>query len=161
MSPTALAEESEPKVTINKDGFVEGHIDLPVSKSEVHLWLADAVQASRLSNDVYDANSRKDGACDIIFRKVRGMWTPITYQARRCPTDTGWIEDLVESNTFSIYQMEWTLQGLEEGTRVGYKIKTEVNYPVPVSWVQTETKRSVKKMLKNLFSKFMRKKKKK
>ena len=158
---TVWAEEVQPQVSVKEDGFVLGHILIPADKSEVHHLLSDAVTSSHLSGDVYDANAKKDGACDIVVRKVRGMWSPITYQARRCPTATGWIEHLVASDTVSDYQMEWTLKRMQAGTRVEYRIKTEVNYPVPVSWVQQETKRSVAKMLKNLFSKFARKKKKK
>lgn len=158
---TSWAEEVQPQVSVKADGFVLGHVMIPADKSEVQHLLSDAVKSSHLSGDVYDANSQKDGQCDIVVRKVRGMWSPITYRARRCPTATGWIEHLVESDTVSNYQMEWTLKKMQTGTRVEYRIKTEVNYPVPVSWVQQETKRSVAKMLKNLLSKFARKKKKK
>ena len=54
------------------------------------------------------------------------MWSPITYQARRCPTATGWIEHLAASDTVSDYQWNGR-EGMQAGTRVEYRIKTEVN----------------------------------
>ena len=157
----AFALEAQPTVSVNDQGIVEGQIVLPANETAVRLVLADAVGSSLLSSDVYNAETRKEGNCEIVSRKVRGMWRPITYHAKRCPTKYGWIENLVKSDTVSNYYMEWKLDGLDNGTRVRYKIKTEFDLPVPTSIVQGETKRSVRKMLKNLFAKIIRKKNKK
>ena len=161
LAHTAMADEAHPEVKVDSTGVVEGQILLPAPKSEVRHLLSDAVAASKLSSDVYDASTTSEGRCEIVYRKVRGIWTPITYRARRCPTNNGWVENLVDSDTVSDYYMEWTLEGTEDGTRVGYKIKTAVKFPLPASMVQGETKRSVKRMLQNLFAKFARKKNKK
>lgn len=157
----ALGVEAQPTVSVNEEGIIEGEIDLPANESVVRLLLSDAVGSSLLSTDVYDATTRQEGKCEIVYRKIRGMWRPITYHAKRCPTKNGWIENLVKSDTVSNYYMEWKVFGLDNGTRVRYKIKTEFDLPVPKSIVRGETKRSVRKMLKNLFAKIIRKKNKK
>jgi hypothetical protein len=157
---TGSGTSGSPLVTIAEGGVVKGQIDIAVPQSVVRLLLADAVLSSTLSTDVFEASVKPDGACEIIRRTVRGVWSPITYQARRCPTRTGWVETLFQSDTVSTYHMEWRLQNIPSGTRVHYRIKTEFDLPVPVALVQFETKRSVVKMLRNLVSKLTFKKRK-
>ena len=159
--PAAWADEAEPSVHIAKDGSIEGQITLPFPESEVYHLLSDPVASSKLNRDVYDASSKRQGACEIVYRKVRGVWSPMTYRAKRCPTTHGWVEQLIDSESVSDYYMEWELERLSSGTRVKYKVRTQINAPIPTSIIQSETKRSVTQMLKNLLKKITGQKKSK
>ena len=143
-----------PEINVDTQGYIHGSIVVPVPRSEVRHFLEDPVQAGTLSTDVYKTHATPQGACEVITREIRGIWSPITYKALRCPTTLGWTENLVHSDSISAYSTEWTLQGVEGGTKVRYRVKTRFSSSlIPPSLVQGETKRSVRRMLQNLFRK--------
>ena len=42
------------------------------------------------SKDVYYSEVKKDGSCSSVFRKTRGLFSPLELTTRFCPTDRGW-----------------------------------------------------------------------
>jgi hypothetical protein len=71
----------------------------------------------------------------------------VTYVARRCPTKTGWVEHLVESEEFTDYYQEWVITPVSNGIHLMFLLRTEIDIPVPASIMRAALKRSVKKSL--------------
>ena len=142
---------AKPMVGIDDTGLVVGTVVLKASVDEVKA----ALKEPGTSADVLEMKITNRGPCDEIFRKVKGMWTPLTYTALRCPTATGYIETLHASEDFTEYRDEWKIIGQEGGTtKVVHTLRTAVNLSVPQSMVNSGLKRGVTRSLNDLLKRF-------
>ncbi|MFT4623441.1 MAG: ribosome-associated toxin RatA of RatAB toxin-antitoxin module [Myxococcota bacterium] len=154
----ATAADNEVAVTIDDRGHVVARIQVPASSDEVRALLADTGgRLAALSTDTLSVTTTQDGNCEMVDRKTRGIFRPFAFRAKRCPTENGWQETLVQSDDFTAYESEWQVGESSEGTtEVVYRIQTEINAPVPNSIVRTNLKTAAGNMLRSLVDVFRR-----
>ena len=143
-------------VSVDDRGHVIARIQVPATTTEVRALLADTEgRLAQLSPDTLSVKSTPDGDCEMVERRTRGIFRPFAFRAKRCPTERGWEETLVESGDFTAYEAEWELEEQEDGTtEVVYRIQTEINAPVPSSLVRSNLKTAAGNMLKQLVDVF-------
>lgn len=154
----ALAADPRPSVQVKDDGSVVGRVVLDASEAEVR-QAVEAVQHSRNSS-VLEIRFTPEGACKSVFRKTRGLVSPLTLKTRLCPTATGWREYLVESSDFDAWETEWILRPQASGgVSVQLSVRSDVNLMVPSSLVQQHTVRSVRESFADVIGRLLKPKK--
>lgn len=147
----ARADEPEPTVQVRDDGTIIAEVLLPADEASVRAVLADPRQTASLTPDVLGARAQAaQNDCVDITRQTRGVFRALEIRSRRCPTAHGWREQLVESEDFNSYELEWELSPSNGGTRVVYRFRTEVNIAVPTSIIQSQAARSARMTLLEL-----------
>lgn len=144
------AYADEPSVVVQDDGTVLCHVTVEATEAEVRAFLADPVRAAQLSPDVIDVAAASDGSCHSMTTKSKGLFRPLVLRSRRCPTDQGWREVLVEAGDFTKFDGQWEISTVDSGTQVVYRLTTGTTLPVPDKVVHQGVARSLKNMLKNL-----------
>ncbi len=134
LSPTLLilamaAHGGDASVAVMDDGMVVGSITVEAEEPAVRALLRDATVVAELSSDVISIESEQTGDCEDTRKKTRGMFAPLTVHTRRCPTDDGWSERMVESDDFHRYETDWEVARTGAGTRVTYKVQTDPDLP--------------------------------
>jgi hypothetical protein len=139
----ALADDGEPEVAITADGTIEGTVTVGAPPDVVRTYLADIAMTRKLAKDVVSVDVVKDGGCELVTTYA-SSFIDVTYLARRCPTETGWIETLLASEQFADYYAEWFVTPVRNGIELRFRLRTDLDMPVPVRLVRGALKRSVK-----------------
>lgn len=139
----ASADEGEPEVVITADGTVEGTVTVGAPPDVVRSYISDIAMTRKKAKDVVSVDVVKDGGCELVTT-FASSFIDVTYVARRCPTDTGWIETLLESEQFTDYYAEWFITPVKNGIELRFRLRTDMDMPVPVRLVRGALKRSVK-----------------
>lgn len=123
---------------------------LAVDQQQVRDVLADYDQLAAMNADVLDYRVEADPPCQRVHITTRGVVEPIRYTLRRCPTDSGWKETLIEGDPLvEAIEVEWQVQPEGEQTRVRLSILARIA-KVPQFLVDQQTRRNVARTLKNL-----------
>lgn len=148
----SLAWGQEPALTVEPDGTVVAVAVIDASADAVRAVLADVQATARLSPEVLSVQAEPEatGRCSEVSRETRGLFHPLRFVARRCPTAEGWHEELVRSEDFSAYATDWRVQSTAEGTRVEYRVKTSVRLPIPGAALAAALKDAAGTTVKNL-----------
>jgi len=152
----ALSAQAEPEVRVEPDGEVVGVTVIEATPADVRNVLASASTIGELSPDVLDVTTEAEGRCVRVDRKTKGLFRPLRLFARRCPTQRGWREELIEPGDFATYSSEWIVVPDGNGTRVEYRVETTLDLPVPGSAVRAGLVRSTRTMLQNLIRRVTR-----
>lgn len=146
------AMANEPSVTVDQSGsVVVGRTLLAAPSAQVKKAIQQVSAAEMSSPSVLDVTKIRDGACEQITRKTRGVFSPLVMNTRRCPTQTGWREFLVQSDDFNAYEMNWVVrEGVAGGTQVELHVKTELSLGVPQSLVNAAGVKSVRQTLEDV-----------
>ena len=139
----ASANDGDPTVEITTDGTVEGTVTVGAPPDVVRTYLADIAMTRKKAKDVVSVDVVKDGGCELVTTYA-SSFIDVTYVARRCPTETGWIETLLESEQFADYYAEWFITPVKNGLELRFRLRTDMDMPVPVRFVRGALKRSVK-----------------
>lgn len=142
-----VAHAAEPVVTEAEDGTVKLVQELAASPERVRAVLGDPIASSKLSDDVLDIEVVPKGTCQLVTISTRGMFRPLVCTYERCPTATGWREELSRSDDFREYFVDWAVEPAGEATRVTYQVRSVVNLKVPKAMVQREVRKSAKEVL--------------
>ena len=143
------AHGAEPQVEVADDGAVIARLKVDAGEQQVRATIP-TLQATGVNSNVLSVSASPDGSCERVKLKVRGLFAPFEIETRRCPTTHGWKETLVASASFTEYWNEWTIQETEGGSTVTFKTKTIPNVVVPAAILQSETRRVVAKLMRNL-----------
>lgn len=149
----SLALASDPTVRVEPDGTVVATVTLAAPEERVRAVLADGVGTSRLSPELLSVSTTKEGACEVMSKKTRGMLSPFHLRTRRCPTASGWSEILVESDDFRSFASTFELAPAPGGTLVTYRVRTELAMPVPGGMLQRALADASSTVLANLSAK--------
>lgn len=137
LSVGAFASDS-PDVRVEDDGTVVARLMVEAPAADVKRAIA-AVQREAFDN-VLELRFQPDGACQSVFRKTRGLWSPLTMKTKLCPTQQGWREKLVQSDDYTDYQTEWVVRDNTDGaTEMQLSVRTSVNLAVPGSLLRQGT----------------------
>ena len=149
LAAPAHAGDGDPEVDVTADGTVVGHVVVGASADRVQTYLADIAFTRKLAKDVTDVEVVKSGGCELVTTYASGF-IDVMYVARRCPTETGWIETLLESKQFADYYAEWIVTPVATGMQLTFRLRTEMDMPVPARLVRGTLKRNVKQTLETI-----------
>ncbi len=145
------ATTPEPEVRIDAEGRVVATVTLNAQPESVRAILADTAGALKdLSPNTLSVEVSDEGACELVRRHTRGILQPLVFQSRRCPTDEGWEESLVQSEDFEHYEAMWAVRTTDSGTEVTYRIGTVLTAPVPQVLVRRNLKQAAGTILQRL-----------
>ena len=142
----ARAGEVEPAVDILRDGTVEGTVVVGATVDRVRALVGDVARLRRMSRDVKDVAVRREGDCVVVTTRTASV-LEVNYTARRCPTADGWVETLLESDTFNDYYSEWFVHSVADGVLVRFRLRTVADLPVPDRLVRGALKKGVESVL--------------
>lgn len=132
-----------PAATVSDDGTVVVVATVEAPEAAVRTALADDQVVAGLFPEVLGETFAADGSCRTVERQTKGLWRPLVVLARRCPTSSGWREDLVRPGDFASYRVEWVVAPEASGdTRIEYRVRTELALAVPQTTVNEAVRRS-------------------
>lgn len=118
--------------------------------AQVRALLADYSQIAAMSPELLEYRVEPAPPCSLVHITTKGLSAPMHYTVRRCPTETGFRETLVESDG-GVEQMvtEWTVAPAEEGSRVRLTVLARVAH-VPQILVNQGTRRSIGNLVRKI-----------
>jgi len=142
--PAAVAAKD--KVEVDDAGYVRVTRVVPLRPDQVLTALYDEGEDGEVENP--DLVSRevlaRDGDCTTYRMVSKGLVGTMTYDYRTCRTADGQREDLVQSEDFLAYAVEWHVGAVEGGTEIGFYCRVIPNLKVPLALVRVGQKRSMK-----------------
>lgn len=132
-----LVFAQEPVGSMDDAGVASIKVVLPQTEAEVRAALSDPESAAALPPEVLSVTTLGGGRCVTLGVTVKGAWDPLQYTAERCPTAHGFKYKLLHSESITSYEAEWSLAPHSGGgTEVTYRVRTEVDLPVPRAMVR-------------------------
>ncbi|MDP2316234.1 MAG: SRPBCC family protein [Pseudomonadota bacterium] len=113
------------------DGVWRTEIVIPASVEAIRAALGDPIQAARFSPDITKIQYVTRETCPTLHVETGGSFMPVNYDYRRCATKSGWHETLLSSNMLSTYEVRWTFESVEAGTKVSYDVHIKPTFPAP------------------------------
>lgn len=151
LAGAAHAYPPEPQVHVDAEGRVVATVTLNAQPDEVRAILADTAGSLKdLSPNTLSVEVRPDGTCEHVQRHTRGILQPLVFDSKRCPTDEGWEETLLQSEDFEHYEAMWAVRITDSGTEVTYRIGTVLTAPVPQVLVRRNLKQAATTILQRL-----------
>ena len=86
----------------------------------------------------------REGHCTTYRMVTKGLVGTMTYDYRTCRTSDGQKEDLVASEDFLAYAVEWHINPTDGGTEIGFFARVIPNLKVPRALVHAGQKRSMR-----------------
>ena len=146
----SLALAADPTVEV-EGNTIRGSVDIAVPAKRFLAELKDPEWESRVSGTSTRATLKgREGSCQQVAFVSPNPIIEARYEVKRCPTSDGWSASLIESNAFSTYASSWKVVDREGGASITYQVELETSLWVPNSLVRSETRRSVKKMLRSM-----------
>jgi hypothetical protein len=150
---------AEPHVVVQSDGTVEVQLTVAASTEAVREILADTSGVySTLNADIYSTESKQRGNCEEVRRETRGLFRPFKFRSLRCPSEAGFTETLLDSNDLTIYDSSWELTSTGEGTKIVYRVHTELRAAFPRPLVLQGTLAGAKETVINLALELLKRK---
>ena len=145
----ALSAEPEATTTsVDEAGNVEVRCFVPQSEAQVRAALADPLKAAMLPPEVLSVKQvggMNASSCVTLGVTVKGAWDPLSYTAMRCPTAKGFKYHLLQSESITSYEAEWAVAPhAGGGTDVTYRVRTNVDLPVPQALIRKGVLQSAK-----------------
>lgn len=145
VAPRIASADDSPMVSVSKDGTVDGSVVVGAPPDVVQSYLSDVAALRKRSKDVVAVEVQKDGACELVTTTARSF-IEVVYVSRRCPSGTGWVETLLESDTMNDYYAEWFVTPVSSGIEVRFRMRTDLNM-VPSRLVRAGVKSNVQASL--------------
>ncbi len=146
-----MSSLAAPAVVVNDDHSVTGTVEVKTTPDDLKKKLSDPRWLAEVSGGGTKVTVRgEDGSCVTTENVSPSAVKTVTYRIKQCPTSTGFVATLVESNTFNAYRMEWTIAPTDAGTKATYDLTTETSMMVPQFIIDRSTKKGVLNMLVKL-----------
>lgn len=145
-------EKQQVSTKVNAKGEVVAQVKLAVKPAKVRELLGSAERSHSLAPTTVAAKATPDGDCERVKLKTRGILQPLEIETRRCPTSSGFKETMISSKDFLEYYNEWTVAESGEGSLVVFTSRTVPNVAIPESIIQSETRRVLGRVMRNLSS---------
>jgi carbon monoxide dehydrogenase subunit G len=116
---------------------------VPGAPDKVRAWLADHERSVRLSPDVVSAEVvGQDGACALLDVTTRGVVDTFSYRIKRCPTASGYREEVVSSSMFASNTASWQVVPTAEGSQVTFSLDVKLKTQMVPEWLLTRSMQS-------------------
>lgn len=146
-SPAMAGDDT---VEVDDDGTIRMTRVVPLPREQLLSVLSSPKQSEDLSPDVISKEILSRGECTEYRVHTKGLRRPLVYDYKSCPTDYGLREDLVASDDFDAYVVEWHLRSVQGGTEVSYHLLVKPRLRVPDALVRAGTKRSMRATMDRL-----------
>jgi hypothetical protein len=144
-----VAQADEP--TKAADGSICMRVLIPASETDIRQELDTAQEASGLFGSAKLVSVEPDGDCERLSYRTPGLFTSMTYIARRCPTADGWVETLVSGDSFEDNTSSMRLRSVDGGTEVDFRIRVRLrNIPVGQGIIDAQIAQSIKRAVERL-----------
>lgn len=149
---SAHAAPEPVRTAFRDDGSVVGTVHLSLPADAVRARLADPVAVAQTAGGGTTVEIvSTEGGCTIYDSRSPSVLMTVRYRLRACPTPTGVVATLVESNAFSAYRTEWVVEPAPGGgSTATYILAMQPSFWVPSSIVRGETKKGVSQLLEAL-----------
>ncbi len=124
---------------------------IPASIEVVRAALGDPIQAARFSPDITTIQYLTRERCPTLRVETGMSFAPVAYDYRRCATATGWHETLLASKALSTYDVRWTFEAVEAGTKVSYDVHVQPSFPAPAFLFARQMRSSITTLLERLY----------
>ncbi|MCO4770231.1 MAG: SRPBCC family protein [Deltaproteobacteria bacterium] len=124
------------------DGTVDGRVVVGAPPDVVDAYLADVGSLRRHNKNVTSVDVTAQGDCQLVDTTAKSI-VEMSYVARRCPTNSGWVETLLDSEMMTDYYAEWFVTPVPNGIEIRFRLRTEMDLPVPSRMVRGAIKKSV------------------
>lgn len=138
-APRIAAAGEKPAYTVQSDGWIVGRMVIDAPASDVRQAIPVVANDAEAYTNVLAVRETPDGDCRRIDRTTRGLLQPLTMRTRWCPTPKGWREYLVQSDDYTAYDVEWTVEARGAQSEVAVRVRSDVNLMVPSSLVRSGT----------------------
>lgn len=138
LAAPALAAD-KPTISVQDDGSIIARMLVDAPVLDVRRIIPDVQVDASLYTNVLTVKSTAEGDCRKVHRTTRGLLTPLSMNTRFCPTPTGWREYLVQSEDYSAYDVEWTVEQRGTQAEIAVHVRSDVNLFVPDALVRTGT----------------------
>ena len=136
---------TEPVSAVDPSGIVSVTVVVPQSEADVRAALSDPERAAALPPEVISVTTLARGNCITLGVTVKGAWDPLHYTTLRCPTPGGFKYRLLQSDSITAYEAEWSLvPHAGGGTEVTYRVHTEIDLPIPRALIRKGVLQSAK-----------------
>ena len=126
-----VAFSQEPTIAMSDSGL-KATIVVHAEPEQVKLLLADPEALYELSPDVVSVQILETrGECQELRTETKGVFSNIVFIELRCPSANGVTHRLVESDTFSRYNVDWSVREVEDGTELTYELEASLSSPLP------------------------------
>ncbi len=144
--PAAFAA---PTVEVRDDNSVVGEVTVKSPIDAVREKVADPVWLAKTDGGGTEVTVLADeGECLKLRHVTPNAIKTVRYTTRQCPTKTGFESVLVESDNFTSYRVEWTLDAREDGsTALRYLLHFETNMMVPQFIINRQSRKGVEHLL--------------
>lgn len=149
---SVVAHAAPAVVEVQPDHSVVGTVEVSRPAAEVRGRLADPawIAAADGGGTTVTVESRA-GDCLTMQSVTPSIIKTIRYRVSRCTTPTGFREELVDSDAFEAYAVEWAVTESAPGAaRIRYTIRTDTTLMVPQFVVDQQTQKGVQRMLDHL-----------
>lgn len=144
--------QAKDRVEVDDAGYVRMTRVVPISPAKLLAALYGEGEDEEVENE--DLVSREvlghEGECTVYRMVTKGLVGTMSYDYRTCRTPDGQTEDLVASEDFIAYAVEWHIGAVEGGSEIGYFVRVVPNLKVPMALVRAGQKRSMKGTLDRL-----------
>lgn len=148
----ALAE-GLPAITPAPDaaGVWRTELVIPAPIEAVRAALGDPIAAARFSPDITTIQYLTRERCPTLRVETGVSFAPVSYDYRRCATATGWHETLLASKALAVYEVRWTFEEVETGTKVSYDVAIQPSFPAPAFLLARQMRTSITTFLERLY----------
>ncbi|MDP2306228.1 MAG: SRPBCC family protein [Pseudomonadota bacterium] len=133
------------------EGTWRTQLVFPVPIEAVRAALGDPIEAARFSPDITTIAYVSREQCPTIRVETGMTFAPVAYDYRRCATSTGWHETLVASKALEIYDVRWSFESVEAGTKVTYDVRIKPSFPAPDFLLARQMRGSITTLLQRLY----------
>lgn len=133
------------------NGVWRTQLVIPVPLEAVRAALGDPIEAARFSPDITSIAYLSREKCPTIRVETGLSFAPVAYDYRRCATSTGWHETLVASKALSVYDVRWSFEAVETGTRVTYDVHIKPSFFAPDFLMAQQMRSSITTLLQRLY----------
>ncbi len=143
-SPAFGQTPDEPLIQTEEPGTIVTRLLVPATEAEVRAVLDDPYAFASFTPDVQELDVQTRGRCKLLRFRSRGFIDSFQYSTQRCPSATGWVETLLESDDFTRYDADIALEPVVGGTAITYKLSVGIDIPVPDVVISKNVKRSAR-----------------
>lgn len=146
--PVALA--AEPTISVTSNNTIVGEVLVDVPLDEAEAMIADPVRMAQIDGTAQVTQEGSEGTCKRLLYRIPNAVASVSYRAKACPDQGGWIYTLISSDDLSEYHSSWSAIREGDRTRIRYEIRTIPSIPVPQFVVNRQSKSAVYGFLSRL-----------
>lgn len=133
------------------EGVWRTELVIPAPIEAVRAALGDPIEAARFSPDIATIQYLTRERCPTLRVETGLSFAPVAYDYKRCATANGWHETLLDSKALNIYEVRWSFESVEAGTKVSYAVNIQPSFPAPAFLFSRQMRTSITTFMERLY----------